>query len=102
VERPDYLRMDNISMYVEHARHGFSNRAEALQTMREHFVYAALVLVICGAIYLVTQGMNLMNQPSDLKVAGGVALIVAVCVLFPTAMRWIWHHKTTPHDPPNR
>jgi hypothetical protein len=94
--------MDNIPMYVEHARHGFSNPAEAQQTMREHFVYAALVLVICGAIYLVTQGMNLMNQPSDLKVAGGVALIVAVVVLFPTAMRWIWHHKTTPHDPPSR
>jgi flagellar biosynthesis protein FliP len=70
--------------------------------MREQFVYAALVLVICGAIYLVTQGMNLMNQPSDLKVAGGAALIVSVFVLFPTALKWIWHHKTTPHDPSKR
>jgi hypothetical protein len=66
--------------------------------MRERFVYAALVLVICGAIYLVTQGMNLLNQPSDLKVAGGIGLIVAVIVLFPAAIRWIWHHKTTPHS----
>jgi uncharacterized membrane protein YhaH (DUF805 family) len=55
--------------------------------MRERFVYAALVLVICGAIYLITQGMNLINQPSNLKVAGGIGLIVAVFVLFPAAMR---------------
>ena len=68
--------------------------------MRESFVYAALVLVFCGAIYLVTQGMNLINQPSDMKVAGGVELIVVVFVLFPAAMRWIWHHKTTPHGRP--
>jgi uncharacterized membrane protein YhaH (DUF805 family) len=71
---------------------------EAQKAMREKFVYAALVLVICGAIYLVTQGMNLLNQPSDLKVAVGVGLIVAVILLFPAAMRWIWHHKTTPHN----
>ena len=70
--------------------------------MRESFVYAALVLVVCGGIYLITQGMNLLNQPSDMKVAGGVALIVLVFVLFPTAMRWIWHHKTTPHNQLNR
>jgi len=70
--------------------------------MRERFVYAALVLVVCGAIYLVTQGLNLINQPSDLKVAGGVALIVAVIVLFPAALKWIWHHKTTPHGQLNR
>jgi hypothetical protein len=70
--------------------------------MREGFVYAALVLVIFGAIYLVTQGLNLVNQPSDLKVAGGIGLIVVVILLFPAAMRWIWHHKTTPHYPPNR
>lgn len=70
--------------------------------MRERFVYAALVLVICGAIYLVTQGLNLINQPSDLKVAGGVGLIVVVIVLFPAAMKWIWHHKTTPHSQLNR
>ncbi|HEV3220748.1 MAG TPA: hypothetical protein VGZ48_13340 [Candidatus Acidoferrales bacterium] len=68
--------------------------------MRERFVYAALVLVFFGAIYLVTQGMNLINQPSDMKVAGGVGLIVAVVLLFPAAMRWIWHHKTTPHGRP--
>jgi uncharacterized membrane protein len=70
--------------------------------MRERFVYAALVLVVCGAIYLVTQGMNLINQPSDLKVAGGIGLIILVIVLFPAALRWIWHHKTTPHGQPNR
>jgi hypothetical protein len=70
--------------------------------MRERFVYAALVLVVFGAIYLVTQGLNLINQPSDLKVAGGVGLIVVVIVLFPAAMKWIWHHKTTPHNQPNR
>jgi hypothetical protein len=68
--------------------------------MREKFVYAALVLVFCGAIYLVTQGMNLINQPSDAKVTGGIGLIVAVVLLFPAAMRWIWHHKTTPHGRP--
>jgi len=61
-----------------------------------------LVLVVCGAIYLVTQGMNLINQPSDLKVAGGIGLIILVIVLFPAALRWIWHHKTTPHGQPNR
>jgi hypothetical protein len=66
--------------------------------MRERFVYAALILVICGAIYIVTQALNLINQPSDLKVAAGVGLIVVVIVLFPAAMKWIWHHKTTPHD----
>ena len=49
--------------------------------MRERFVYAALVLVVCGAIYLVTQGMNLINQPSDLKVAGGIGLIILVLSL---------------------
>jgi membrane-bound metal-dependent hydrolase YbcI (DUF457 family) len=70
--------------------------------MREGFVYAALFLVICGAVYLVTQELNLLNQPSDLKVAGGVGLIVVVVVLFPAAMRWIWHHKTTPHNQLNR
>jgi len=69
--------------------------------MRERFVYAALVLVVCGAIYLVTQGLNLINQPSDLKVAGGVGLIVLVFVLFPAALKWIWHHKTTPHGQQN-
>jgi Na+/proline symporter len=68
--------------------------------MREKFVYAALVLFFFGAIYLVTQGMNLINQPSDLKVASGIGLIVAVVLLFPAAMRWIWHHKTTPHGRP--
>ena len=66
--------------------------------MRERFVYAALVLVFCGVIYLVTQGLNLINQPSDLKVAGGLGLIVVVVVLFPVALKWIWHHKTTPHS----
>lgn len=68
--------------------------------MRESFVYAALVLVICGGIYLVTQGMNLINEPSDLKVAGGIGMILVVIVLFPAAMRWIWHHKMTPHGRP--
>jgi hypothetical protein len=68
--------------------------------MRDSFVYAALVLVCCGAIYLVTQGMDLINQPSDAKVAGGIGLILVVVVLFPAAMRWIWHHKTTPHGRP--
>jgi len=66
--------------------------------MRDSFVYMALVLVVCGAVYLATQAMNLLNQPSDLKVAGGLALIVVVIVLFPAAIRWIWHHKTTPHN----
>jgi len=66
--------------------------------MREKFVYAALFLVFCGAIYLVTMGMNLINQPSDLRVAGGVGLIVVVLLLLPDALRWIWHHKTTPHN----
>lgn len=79
-----------------------SERIEAKTAMREGFVYAALVLVICGAIYLITQGLNLINQPSDLKVAEGIGLIVAVIFLFPAAMRWIWHHKTTPHGPPAR
>jgi uncharacterized membrane protein YhaH (DUF805 family) len=74
---------------------------EAQKAMRERFVYAALVLVVCGAIYLVTQGLNLINQPSDLKVAGGVGLIVLVFVLFPAALKWIWHHKTTPHGQQN-
>jgi hypothetical protein len=68
--------------------------------MRESFVYAALLLVVCGGIYLVTQGMNLINEPSDLKVAGGIGMILVVIVLFPAAMRWIWHHKTTPHGRP--
>lgn len=71
-----------------------------MRWMRESFVYAALALVFCGAIYLVTQGMNLINQPSDMKVAGGIGLIVIVVLLFPAAMRWIWHHKTTPHGRP--
>jgi hypothetical protein len=35
-----------------------------------------------------------------MKVAGGVGLIVVVFVLFPAAMRWILHHKTTPHGRP--
>jgi hypothetical protein len=70
--------------------------------MRERFAYAALVLVICGVVYLVTQGLNLINQPSNLKVAGGVGLIVVVIVLFPAALKWIWHHKTTPHSQLNR
>jgi protein-S-isoprenylcysteine O-methyltransferase Ste14 len=70
--------------------------------MRDRFVYAALLLVICGAVYLVTAAMNLLNQPSDWKVAGGVGLLIAVIVLFPAAMRWIWHHKTTPHRLLNR
>ena len=59
-----------------------------------------LAMVCLGAIYLVTQGMDLINEPSDMKVAGGVVLIVLVVVLFPAAMRWIWHHKTTPHGRP--
>lgn len=70
--------------------------------MRDSFVYAALILVICGAVYLGTQALNLLNQPSDLKVAAGVGLIVVVVVLFPAAIRWIWHHKTTPHRLLNR
>jgi hypothetical protein len=70
--------------------------------MRDSFVYAALLLVICGAVYLVTEAMNLLNQPSDWKVAGGIGLLIAVVVLFPAAMRWIWHHKTTPHRLLNR
>jgi hypothetical protein len=65
--------------------------------MRESFVYAALVLVFCGAIYLITFGLDLLNQPSDMKVAAGIALIVVVVVVFLAAMRWIWHHKTNPH-----
>jgi hypothetical protein len=27
-------------------------------------------------------------------------VIIVVLVLFPAAMRWIWHHKTTPHGRP--
>jgi hypothetical protein len=71
-----------------------------MRWMKESFVYAALVLVLLGAIYLVTQGMDLINQPSDTMVAAGIGLIVLVVVLFPAAMRWIWHHKTTPHGRP--
>lgn len=63
-------------------------------------MYAVLAMVCLGAIYLVTQGMDLINQPSDMKVAEGIGLIVLVVVLFPAAMRWIWHHKTTPHSRP--
>jgi hypothetical protein len=70
--------------------------------MRDSFVYAALVLVVLGAIYLVTQAMNLLNQPSDMKVAAGIGLFIVVLILFPAAMRWIWHHKTTPHGQPYR
>ena len=66
--------------------------------MRERFVYAALVLVVCGAIYLGTKGLNLLNQPSDMKVAGGIAVLILLIVLFPAAIKWIWHHKTTPHN----
>jgi len=76
----------------------FQIRPRGKTAMRESFVYAALVLVVFGALYLVTQGMNLMNQPSDLKLAGGIGLIVVVIVLFLAAIRWIWHHKTTPHN----
>ena len=68
--------------------------------MRESFVYAVLLMVVCGGIYLVTEAMDLINEPSDLKVAGGVGVIIVVLVLFPAAMRWIWHHKTTPHGRP--
>jgi hypothetical protein len=68
--------------------------------MRDSFVYAVLLMVVCGGIYLVTEAMDLINQPSDLKVAGGIGVIIVVLVLFPTAMRWIWHHKTTPHGRP--
>ncbi len=68
--------------------------------MRDSFVYAVLLMVICGGIYLVTEAMDLINEPSDLKVAGGVGVIIVVLVLFPAAMRWIWHHKTTPHGRP--
>jgi uncharacterized membrane protein YhaH (DUF805 family) len=94
--------MDNLPPYVQNVRTWFQLSFEAQKAMREKFVYAALALVICGAIYLVTQGMNLLNQPSDLKVAGGVGLIVAVILLFPAAMKWIWHHKTTPHNQLNQ
>jgi hypothetical protein len=68
--------------------------------MRESFVYAVLLMVICGGIYLVTEALDLINEPSDLKVAGGIGVIIVVLVLFPAAMRWIWHHKTTPHGRP--
>ena len=95
-------KMDNLPPYVQNVRTWFQLSIEAQKAMREKFVYAALALVICGAIYLVTQGMNLLNQPSDLKVAGGVGLIVAVILLFPAAMKWIWHHKTTPHNQLNQ
>ena len=65
--------------------------------MRKSFVYMALVAVICAGIYLLTQAMNLLNQPSDFKVASGVGLIVVVIVFFPAGMRWIWHRRTKPH-----
>jgi hypothetical protein len=94
--------MDNSHLYVQNVGTWFQLSIEAQKAMRERFVYAALVLVICGAIYLITQGMNLINQPSNLKVAGGIGLIIAVFVLFPAAMRWIWHHKTTPHNQLNQ
>jgi len=65
--------------------------------MRKSFVYMALVAVICAGIYLLTEAMNLLNQPSDWKVASGVGLIVVVIVFFPPAMRWIWHRRTRPY-----
>jgi hypothetical protein len=80
------------------AGRGIPLKTESL--MRESFVYAVLAMVCLGAIYLVTQGMDLINQPSDTMVAAGIGLIVLVVVLFPAAMRWIWHHKTTPHGRP--
>src|ERR1700689_1101093 len=100
-DRRLHLPIEKVSRIVEYAPHS-PEPVRGLRAMRERFVYAALVLVICGAIYLVTQGMNLIYQPSNAKVAAGVGLIVLVLVLFPAAMKWIWPHKTTPHNQPYR
>jgi hypothetical protein len=67
------------------------------KAMRKSFVYVALAAVVCAGVYLLTQAMNLLNQPSDWKVAGGVGLVVVVIVFFPVGMRWIWHRRTRPH-----
>jgi hypothetical protein len=66
--------------------------------MRARFFYSAAILIVFGAIYLITKAFNLLNRPSDSAVAGGVSIILAVVILVPSAFSWAWHHHVTPHD----
>ena len=65
--------------------------------MKKRFFYSAAILIFFGAMYLITKAFDLMNRPSNAAVTGGVLIIVALFILVPSALHWIWHHHVTPH-----
>ena len=65
--------------------------------MKARFFYSAAILIVFGAIYLLDKAFTLLNRPSDAAVFGGIAIILALFVLAPSALFWAWHHHVTPH-----
>jgi hypothetical protein len=70
--------------------------------MKARFFYSAAILIFFGAMYLVTKAFDLMNRPSNAAVAGGALIILALFVLVPSALSWVWHHHVTPHGRTNQ
>jgi hypothetical protein len=65
--------------------------------MKARFFYSAAILIFFGAMYLITKAFDLMNRPSNAAVSGGILIILALFVLVPSALAWVWHHHVTPH-----
>lgn len=65
--------------------------------MRARFFYSAAILIVFGTLYLITKAFDLMNRPSNAAVTGGILIIVALFILVPSSLHWIWHHHVTPH-----
>ena len=58
--------------------------------MRHHFRLVA-ILVVCQAAYAAWL-LVLLSAPRDLAVLGGVALIVALLLIVPVAVRTTWRN----------
>ena len=58
--------------------------------MRHHFRLIAILAVCLVAYAVLLAAFHWMNQPRDSAVVGGIAVILALLVVVPLAVRTIW------------
>ena len=58
--------------------------------MRHHFRLVAILAVCLVAYGVLLAAFHWMNQPRDIAVVGGIAVILALLVVVPLAVRTIW------------
>jgi len=58
--------------------------------MRHHFRWVAILAVCLVAYAVLLVAFHWINQPRDSAVVGGIAVMLALLVVVPLAVRTIW------------